>query len=276
MALQPLFLAYHGYSGQATFGMLEFAEEVRADPKLREKYGAIADGYVAQCATVFADAESDWREGPEPGQGHYVTGERGCPFWSDGIGKAHNYQASLGRSLIRLGRLTSDRRWQDHAAGIARLIKGHLRLGDHDGYVWNYWWGLPEKGWTREHSPSFNTPTWTGSVTIEDTSHGHLDIEFVCLAAHAGVVFDAADMRRFAATFLENIVDRQKWSMNDRVDGKSGWGKHDAVIGGWLELAAWNPEIVTVSRRIAEARKLHESANGANLMTLARLIKWSR
>ncbi len=273
--LVPLFMAYHGYSGQATYGMLDFAWLVRNTPPLQARYGAAADRFVAEAVKVFTDADEDWRDGPGNGEGHYVTGEHGCPFWSDGIGKAHNYQASLGRSLLRLGQLTGDRKWKGHAEGIARLIKNHLRLTDDDAYVWNYWWGLPEQGWTRENSPSFNTPTWRGVKTIEDTSHGHLEIEFVTSCAQAGCVFNEKDMRRFARAFLTKIVDREKWTMSVRVDGSGGWGKHDGVLGGWLELTRWEPEVARVGHKIAQARKLNANASGAGLMTFARLMKWS-
>lgn len=276
VTMTPLFMAYHGYSGQATYGMLDFAWLVRNDPKLKQRYGPAADRFVAQAVEIFTDAEEDWRDGPNPGEGHYVTGHRGCPFWSDGIGKAHNYQASLGRSLLRLGQLTGDRKWQGHTEQIARLIKNHLRTTDDDAYVWNYWWGRPEQGWTRENSPSFNTPVWTGSKTIEDASHGHLEIEFVTQCAQAGCVFDEKDMRRFARTFLNHMVDREKWTMSVRVDGSGGWGQHNGIIGGWMELAAWEPEVARVGRKIAEAGKLNERATGGSLMTFARVLKWSR
>jgi hypothetical protein len=275
VSMVPLFMAYHGYSGQATYGMLDFAWLVKNTPQLQARYGAAADRFVAEAVKIFTDADEEWRDGPEAGEGHYVTGERGCPFWSDGIGKAHNYQASLGRSLLRLGQLTGDRKWQGRAESIARLIKNHLRVTEDDGYVWNYWWGLPEQGWTRENSPSFNTPTWRGSRTVEDTSHGHLEIEFVTLCAKAGCVFDAKDMRRFARTFLTRMVDRNKWTISVRVDGSGGWGKHDAVLGGWLELARWEPQVADVGRKIGEAQRLNERVTGAGLMTFARLMKWS-
>ncbi len=275
VAMVPLAMAYHGYSGQATYPMLEFAWLVKQDPRLRASYGPRADRYVAEAVTVFLDAEEDWRTGPGKDEGHYVTGERGCPFWSDGAGKAHNYQASLGRSLLRLGQLTGDRRWQTHAERIARLLKHHLRVADNGSYVWNYWWGPAETGWTRENSPSFNTPVWKGHPVVEDSSHGHLEIDFACLCAKNGCVFDEADMRRFAATFLKNVIDDRKWTMNDRVDGKAGWGAHNAIIGGWMELATWEPRVARAALEVGRAQKLYERPGGGGLWSLARLIKWN-
>lgn len=271
--MNPLVMAYHGYSGQATYPMLEFAWVVRQDPALRARYSAQADRYVAEAAKVFADADEEWRDGPGKGEGYYVLGARGCPFWTDNVPKPFNYLASEGRSLVRLAQLTSDRRWRERAEAIARLLKRHLRLNQDDSYVWDYWWGSIEKGWTRENSPSFNTPAYSGALTVEDSSHGHLEMEFVSLCVQTGWVFNETDAKRFARTFLNHMIDREKWTMNNRVDGKSSWGKHDSVIGGWMELAAWNPEVARVGRRIGEAQKLHNSASGAGLMTFARLFK---
>ncbi len=276
-AMKPLFMAYHGYSGQATYGMLEFARVVREDPTLQARYGSIGDRFLAEAVRVFEDAEEEWREGPQPEQGHYVTGRRGCPFWSDGLPKAHNYQASLGRSLVLLGRLTGEERWTSHAQGIARLIRDHLRPTDNRGYVWNYWWGIAERGWDREHSPSFNTPTWAKYSRVEDTSHGHLDVDFACLAAAEGCVFTEADMQRFARTLLGRMVNRERWTLSVQVDGTGGWGTHDGVLGGYMELARWEPQVAEAAFRIGEAQGLHQKAGGGGaMMTLARLVKWSR
>lgn len=273
--MEPLAMAYHGYSGQTTYPMLAFAWLVKKDAGLGKRFGKTAEHYVAEAVRVFKDAEEEWRDGPQEGEGYYITGQRGCPFWSDGVGKAFNYQCSLGRSLIRLAQLTGDAHWEQHAKAIARLFKRHLRLNENGAYVWDYWWGAAEKGWTREDSPSFNTPTWKGYPTIEDVSHGHLDIDFVCLCAEAGWVFDARDMRRFADTFLKNVVDKNKWTMNDRVDGKSAWGQHDAVAGGWCGLAVWEPEVARCVRRICEEQRVYERAAGSAMWTVARAIKWS-
>jgi hypothetical protein len=272
----PLFMAYHGYSGQATYPMLDFAWMVRQDPKLGARYGSYAERYIAEAVKVFLDADEEWRTGPGPDEGHYVNGRRGCPFWSDNVGKAHNYQASLGRSLLRLGQLTGDRRWTDHAERVARLLKNRLRTADNGSYVWNYWWGLGEQGWTMENSPSFNTPVWKGFPRAEDSSHGHLEIDFACLCARSGLVFDEADMGRFARTFLLNVVNEKKRTTNDHVDGKGGWGNHVAVVGGWMELAAWEPQVAQAGLQVARAQKLHEGKTGVSVWTLARMIKWSR
>jgi len=274
VAMVPLVMAFHGYSGLMTYPMLEFAKFVREDPALREKYDAKADTYVREAVRVFEDAEEDWRDGPKDGEGYYVNGEKGCAFWTDGVCKAFNYQCANGRALLRLGQLTRTTKWDNHAKAAARLFKRHLNVADNGSYVWKYSWGIFEKGWTRENSPSYNTPTWKGFPTIEDISHGHLDVDFARLCAENEIVFDKTDMQRFAATFLKNILDEQKWTTSNLVDGQGGYGEHNAVIGGWCDLARWEPKVADAIRKVCAEQRIDERTAGPALWTASRLVKW--
>jgi hypothetical protein len=273
-ALEPLWMAYHGYSGMIMLPMLEFARIVKADTSLVARYGKAADRYVAEALKVFRDANEEWRDGPRKHEGYYVFGSYGCPFWSDNVAKPFNYLGSEGICLIRLGQLTGDRHWTARASAIARLFKRHLKLAENGAYVWEYWWGPIADGWTRDNSPSFNTPTYGPSRCIEDTSHGCLEIYFAMHCAEAGIVFDDEDMRRFAKTFLLNIVDLKKLAMNDRVDGSGEVGHNDSMVGYWMELGKWNSRAASVAVKIADRMKLSEVASGSSMLTLARAIKW--
>lgn len=270
----PLDMAYHGYSGQATYPMLEFAWTVHQDPKLLEKYGRKAEEYVAEAIRVFKDAGEEWREGPQAGEGYYVTGERGCPFWTDNVGKAFNYQCSIGRSLLRLAQLTNDPKWERQTKAIARLFKRHLRVADNGSYVWNYSWGDFEKGWTKDNSPSLNTPTWKGYPTVEDISHGHLDVDFMRLCAETSWVFDREDMGRLAGTFLKNVVNEAEWTTSNQVDGQGGYGAHNTIIGGWCDLAVWEPRVAYAIKRVCTEQRIDKLDTGAAMWTVSRLVKW--
>ncbi len=193
-SLEPLWMAYHGYSGMIMLPMLELASMVKSDPSLAPRYGKSADRYITEALKVFRDAEEEWRDGPRKHEGYYVFGSRGCPFWSDNVGKPFNYLGSEGVCLVRLGQLTGDSRWTARASGIARLFKRHLNLVENGSYVWDYWWGPIAEGWTRDNSPSFNTPTYAGSRCVEDSSHGCLEVYFAAHCADAGIVFDGEDM----------------------------------------------------------------------------------
>jgi hypothetical protein len=203
-----------------------------------------------------------------------VFGRKGCPFWSDNVEKPFNYLCGEGRSLIRLAQLTGDGHWEKRAKAIARLLKRHLRVANNGSYVWNYWWGTIEKGWGRADSPSYNTPTYAGRATVEDTSHGALEVGFVILCAEAGWIFGEEDVRRLARTFLENVVDKTRWTMNDRVDGRGGWGRYDASAGRWLDLAKWEPRVAAAGRNIYEKQKIYERKSGSVLLGVARVLKW--
>ena len=272
--LVPLVMAYHGYSGLMLYPMLDFAWLVHQDPALRSKYGRQADMFVEEAVRVCRDADEEWRDGPQVGEGYYVNGERGCPFWCDNIGKAFNYQCASGRAMIRLFQLTGDPHWRSRIEAIGRLFKRHLRTDNQGAYVWNYWWGIAESGWTRENSPSYNTPTYKGFPRIEDSSHGHLEVDFACLSAEVGMIFEEKEVKRFVATLLHNVVDRDRWTVNNHVDGTGGRGLHDAIIGGWCGLAIWEPEVARVIARVAEKQKLAERQTGAAMWTMARLVKW--
>lgn len=271
----PLTMAFHGYSGQMTYPMLEFAWVVRQDPALRDTYGRKADEYVAQAVRVYEDATEDWQVGPQPDEGYYLSGEKGSPFWTDGVGKAFNYQCSNGRSLLRLAQLTREPKWERQTKAIARLFKRRLRIADNGSYVWRYGWGVFERGWTREDSPSFNTPTWKGYPTTEDISHGHLDVDFARLCAENGWVFDRGDMCRLANTFLKNVLDEKKWTTANLVDGKGGYGAHNAVIGGWCDLAEWEPKVARAIMKVSAKQRIDERTSAAALWTVARLVRWS-
>lgn len=306
--MEPLSMAYHGYSGMIVFPMLELAWLVKSDPSLAPKYGKVAQRYVTEAVKVFRDAEEEWRDGPRKHEGYYVFGSYGCPFWSDNVGKPFNYLGSEAQCLLRLWQLTGDTHWRSRASAIAQLFKRHLRLADTAGilshveglslskdglrssknqaYVWDYWSGPIADGWTRDNSPSYNTPTYRGNKHIEDTSHGCLEVYFAALCADAGLVFTDDDMRRFAKTFTDNIVGldasvrlrrttESSLTMNDRVDGKGPSGSHDTMVGYWMELGRWDSRAASAAVKIAEQLELSGEASGSSMLTLARAIKWT-
>jgi hypothetical protein len=89
-------------------------------------------------------------------------------------------------------------------------------------------------------------------------------------------VFDKEDMRRFARTFLGNIVDSKNHTLNDRVDGKAGWGKHNAMVGYWMELAKWEPEVAKAGLAVCEKQGMGSHASCSSMLSLARAIKWGK
>ena len=76
----------------------------------------------------------------------------------------------------------------------------------------------------------------------EDTSHGHIDVEFAVEAHRRGVVFTRADMLRFARTLTDHMWNGSlsNPTIGSRVDRKDGDAR---IIRGWIELCRWDPRI---------------------------------
>ncbi len=272
-ALRPIPLAYTGYLGVIYHPMLRFAELVRARPALRAFAGA-AEAFVQAAEESYADASRRlWREGPAAGEGYYLCCEPGESFPYDNVGEPFNYLGRHTAAQLALHRLTGKTVYRERAEKMAQLFKRRLRHdATRDLYVWNYWYEpVTTTGWTAANSPSRNLPILAPAAIVEDASHGVLDIALVVAAHDAGVVFDRADLERFANTLLKNVLTPGRDGIHRRVDGTGGtYPDYLPALGGWLELSGANPEVYRAIRRTLETTGTHDPK------VIAAVLKWER
>ena len=271
VTLTPLWHAHVGYVGILYHPMLKFALRVKGDASL-SRFRSAADRYVAAAEESYAEIRDYWRDGPGDGEGYYIGAQRGGPAPYDNVPQAMNYQAKQACSELALHQLTGKPVYLDHATRIGRLLKNRLEhRADGDLYVWKYWYEPLTTGWTRENSPSDHYPVHAPYDVMEDASHATLEVGMITALADAGVVFDAADVRRVANTFLRNVAQQDRGGFNAYVDGTDGPAEYqNAAVFGWLPLAAADREVYAVCREIYVKRGKDD------LKSVARLLKWER
>ncbi len=273
LTLKPIPLAYMGYLGVIYHPMLRLAEIVKANPRLAE-FGPAAERFVRAAEESYTDASRRlWREGPNAGEGFYLCCEKGESFPYDNVGEPFNYLGRHTAAQLALHRLTGKAEYRDRAEKMARLFKHRLTLdAARDLYTWNYWYEpVTTTGWTPANSPSLNIPNLRPAPTVEDTSHGVLDIALVTTAGAAGVVFDERDLQRFARTLLMNVLNPERTGIRRRVDGSAGdYADYLPALSGWLELTPANADVYR------EIRRTIEHGGPDNLPLVAALLKWEK
>lgn len=236
--------------------MLSFARTVLTQDRLRgnEAYRTKAETYIAAAEKLFCILEEGWREN-DAGEGWYEV-EKGAPVWMDGCDEPHNHFLALGAAMLHLAAATGDGFWRDRVEKMAHTIRNDMRhVPDGDLYVWPYWWskGKAYNGWTREDDVSRNTPGKKPVQSMEDFSHGSIEINFAYRCYRDGIVFTRLDLERLANTFQHNIVRRTdggKLTFANRVDGSGGVGRYDRLGPSWPLLAEFKPGILDTFREI--------------------------
>lgn len=273
VSLSPIPLAYMGYTGIVYNPMLRMAEFVKKDPKLSELKPA-AERFIKAAEESYADANKRlWREGPNAGEGYYLTCEKGESFPADNVGQPINFLGMHTSSQLALYRLTGKKDYRDRSEKMSLLLKNRLKYDQaSDLYVWTYWYEpMTTIGWTPADNLSSNVMVYKGSPNIEDTSHGVLDIAMVVAANREGIVFTKQDVQRFANTLLHNVILPERNGIRRAVDGVGGeQPAYFSILHGWLELAATNPEVYYA------IRKTYLNKNEENLAFTAELLRWEK
>src|SRR5690606_12496527 len=200
ITLKSIPLAYVGYIGIIYSPMLQMAEIVKADPKLTELLPA-AERFIRAAEESYADASKRlWRNGPNKGEGYYLTCEQGESFPADNVGAPINFLAMHTVAQLSLYRLTGKKQYLDGSEKRARLLKNGLTADPASNlYVWTYCYEpMTTAGWRPKDNLSANVNYFKGAYNIEDISHGVLDISMVVAANKQGIVFSDEDVQRFA------------------------------------------------------------------------------
>lgn len=273
ITLEPITLAYTGYLGIIYHPLLRLAEFARQKSELTELRPA-AERFIKAAEESYADASARlWRNGPNQGEGYYLTCERGESFPADNVGQPINFLGMHTSSQLALYRLTGKKEYLERSEKMARLLKNRLQYNqDTDLYVWTYWYEpMTTVGWKPEDMFSSNVMIYKGSPNVEDSSHGVLDIAMVAASNRAGIVFTKEDVMRFSNTLLKNVILPDRSGIHRAVDGKGGdHAAYFPILHGWLELAAANPEVYN------EIRKTYLNRGEENLAFTAELLRWER
>ena len=191
-------------------GLVEFAEIVLADPKLRERYGSQAKRYVDLARRNLFDkwdARGTWHEdGP---YGAYRSWNKyGDPEKLTGwtvrddirgtsLALPFNKQDDVAAVAMKLYRITGEAAFRDRAQRIFSYQKSRFLLVD-DHYVWNYWepYGIEDAD-----LPGHKFKHWIGVHPERPYQQG--EVANMVEAYHTGIVFDETDIRRILNTNLK-------------------------------------------------------------------------
>jgi hypothetical protein len=273
LKLQPMWDSHAGYVGIVYYPMLKLALRVKADPKLAE-FKPAADRFIAAAEESFADVLDHWREGPKDGEGYYLNSMPGGATPYDGVCMPFNYQAKMACSELALFQLTNKPIYKDHATRIATLFKNRIETKQSPAgelYVWKYWFEPMTVGWDPSATISKHYPTMKPYLVPEDSSHATLDIAMVLAMHDAKMIFDDADLKRCANTFLVNVAREDRSGLNAYVDGKTGNDQFEsAAVFGWVPLAQVNADVYKACREIYLTRDKDD------FKSLARLLLWDQ
>jgi hypothetical protein len=223
-AVRPLEYAVH--EGMILYPIAQFIELALQNESLKERYEEKARSYLSLIEEhVLRKQERYWVQ-MAPGVGAYRFTESSAERFPNRI-LPHNQYLALGRVFLVLKDVSDHPLFKERANQMASFFKNSLKETG-GAYTWAYW------DWVEAGRPD--------QSRTEDTSHGHIDVEFAVEAYRRGVVFTRADMLRFARTLTD-----QMWNgslpnpkIGARVDGQDG----DAtIIRGWIELCRWDPRI---------------------------------
>lgn len=216
--------------------LLEFAGIVRADPKLKARFGAKAQKYVDLatriCWEKFNKRGQYYEDG---GWGSYHTYrylidpktnqwvEMPDTVISDNLNKHYD----IGIAILRLWRLTGREEYRERVEKIFGRHKAMARyLRDEDRVVWNFWMphgtydmpGTAPKSWVGVHSsrPGYQAAEVGMFVEVYDS----------------GLVFEPAD--------LERMIRTNHWMMDHGLKSADGTSNAGAV---WDALARFDEKI---------------------------------
>jgi hypothetical protein len=193
--------------------------------------------------------DRQWRYDSSSGSGYYVFEDSDPIKVSAGpeTPVPFNQQLAAGGAFIVLWKLTGNSGYQQKAEGLARHFKGHLRMDSTGGYEWDYWYG---KGLARYRS-------------LEDISHGAIDVDFAVRAAQESLVLSRDDIVRFVLAFFR-YTNSSEGNVEQARD----------AAGRWLELAGLDCRVY--HRVFPHLMAKDGSQHSQVLLGVAKLAKYVR
>jgi len=238
---------------------LRFVAAVRAEPKLREKFGAKAEAYFRDIVEVEIpawDKRGCWHDFGD-GTGWYTklkqypdreTNELHPLVETEaGTTLAYNKVHAMIESMVLVYRMTGDPWYRERIEKCERFFRKRWReAADH--VEWNYRdfsgpWDYhrdqsqtPEPGSSALHD---GKRTWKGFFVHPKQGYYAADLRAIVDCYNAGLVFDEADMKALVKTNLDFMWngDAEKPAYR-QINGKPGKG----VL--WTALAQFDPRVL--------------------------------
>jgi hypothetical protein len=206
---------------------------------------------LAQLLSSLQAHDPQWRDGPGPGEGHYVYTREQDPD-REGDPLPINRSSAMAKSLWLAWKLSGREEFRDKALAIGRFLKNRLHKTETGAYTWSY-----EVPLTAETEPR----------AAEDISHGALTASLAPLLAADGQVFDGGDLERFAATVVNGVAVSGAGVISGDVEGSEkadpDWVELPAR---WLEFAPYHGAVYP---RIAEYYQRYDTDSNPYTASLA-------
>lgn len=273
---QPVVFTVH--TGMISYPMASFAKIVLRDPRLAAvaKYRHKAVEYLKAARDAAAVHDDEWRQ-TDDGYGYFIW-NKGTPLGYDGTEQPTNQSLALGQTYAELAAATGDPFYRNRTRLMARMFARELTVDADDAYTWSYWpaFGRTYHGFAKTDGASEYTPSSNPVRSIEDLSHGAIDVEFAAAAFRNNLFFTGRDMARFARTYSKNLIAPAEAdglpTANVRVDGTGGGTSPGQYLQAprWMAVAQWDDAVFTHSRSIYDARAV-EPQSGSYLSSVAYL-----
>jgi hypothetical protein len=243
------------------------ADTILKNPKLKEKYGQKAEGYLRLAEQVFDkwDERGCWREVPAGGVWVVPTFgiDRATGKWTDGyaqrkkdgFSKPANKQNLIALWLLAMHQATKQARYLQRAEKWWQVMKSRMRLREAGKYfVWNYW--DPAGPW--DYKPDGSTKHWVG--VHPNGGYYAVDVEGIVAAYELGLVFAKDDLMRLIGTNRDFMWNRQvEGAKFQRIDGgkpDGRWAQSPGVL--WTALVPYDARL----RKVFEANHKPDSWGG--------------
>lgn len=279
---------FEAHTGQTVQPMVLFARLVRSESRLRSNpiYAQRAEEYLAAAADAIAVHDPEWRE-TDAGLGYYIT-LPDAPVWHAGMDNPINHFLALGRAIVQMAVVTGDRHYIDRATALGWTLRDSLTT-DGAAYVWPYWWqrGDAYNGWDIDDPRSQYRPWYPPNQVPEDTSHGQIDVNFAqdyyrglrSFRPGGRPPFSAAEMRRFAATYTDNVATTNEDGEPSVFQFVDGTGSTELAAyarqsAAWAGLTPWDQDVLSHTSDILNSGVL--DGFPSSLFCLARVIHASQ
>ena len=269
ISLTPIPLAFAGYVGVLYYPLMRFAEAVKNDPSLID-FIPDADIFIEAAEESYTDLSARlWRDGPNADEGYYLTSEKGESMPADHVGQPFNSLAKHVCTELILYRLTDKPQYLDRSTKMIHLFSNRLEYdSSNDLYIWDYWYEpMTTTGWGPDDDISYNTKVYPAYASFEDISHAGHNIMMVMAAYRAGIVFNETHVKRFANTFLKNVITPDRTKVTRFVDGKGDYQDYFNAIHQWFVLAELEPEVAVAGKEIYNNRTEETLPYTAKLLT---------
>lgn len=177
-----------------------------------EPLGEKADAWTTAAAEIVAAHDDQWVDGTYifPGDATFLS-YAGQPM-------PLNQANAMGRLLLVMHDLTGSSHYLDKATALAQRFHDQITVSMDGALEWEYWGGAL-------------------SGDGEDISHAAINVDFAIESARRGVVFDDADLRGFATTFMKRVYVDDQTIASFVTGGASNDSRYMYQAARWLGLS---------------------------------------